>query len=387
MEIYLDNCATTSCYDEVIDEMVEVLKNSNYNPSAAYRGGIQSEKILEKSRKIIASVINTNVNEVYFTSGGSESNNFAIKGIAFANQNRGKKIISSDLEHDSVLETCKILGNDFVIENIPYNSDGIINLEKFSNMITKDTILVSLMHVNNELGIVNPIDRIGEIIKNKNKLTFFHVDAVQSFLKFKIDLKERHKNVDTLSASAHKVHGPKGVGLMYIRENTKILPLISGGGQERGYRSGTENVAGIAGFAKAVDLQKDAYLDEYAEIGRKKEYIKEKIENSIKDVVVNSAVKGANHILNISFLGVGSEILLHSLEMDNILVSTASACSSKKRKSRVLSNLGLSDERLDTSIRFSFSNKTSYEELDYTVEKLIKNIKMIRKTTRYKIRG
>lgn len=387
MKVYLDNSATTSCYDEVIDEIVNVLKNFNYNPSAAYREGILSEKILDRSRNIISEVINANEDEIFFTSGGSESNNSSIKGIAQANKNRGKKIITSSIEHDSVIETLKSISDDFKVDIIQLDKDGNIDLEKFSNMIDEDTILVSLMHVNNELGIINPIEKIGKIIKEKNELTFFHVDAVQSFLKLKIDLINEHRYVDLLSASAHKVHGPKGVGFIYIRKNTNISPLINGGGQERGFRSGTENVSGIAGFAKAVELQKENYLENYAEVGVIRNYFKENLEKNIDDIIVNSKEEGANHILNVSFLGVGSEILLHSLETDGILVSIGSACSARKKKSRVLTNLGFSKERIESAIRFSLSNEIDYTQIDYTVDKLVKYVKEIRKTSKYRVRG
>lgn len=384
--IYLDNAATTIVYDEVVEKMVDVYKNYNFNPSSGYRQGLESEKIIKNSRNIISEIINSNPDEIIFNSGGSEGNNL-IKSIAYSNKNKGRKIITSNIEHDSVYETINHLKDDFEIEYVDFNKYGEINLEKIEKMITKDTILVSLMHINNEVGTINPIEKIGEIIKRNNFMTYFHVDCVQSFMKLDLDMKGKYKDIDIITASAHKIHGPKGVGFTYIKKNTKISPLIHGGGQEYNLRSGTENVAGIAGFGKACEIQKDDYVEKYIKLANKKTYLEEKITKKIPDVKINSHHKGASHILNVSFLGVKGEILLHSLEMDDILVSTGSACSSKKRESRVLKNLELPKEYRESAIRFSLSDDIEYDDLDFVVEKLKEKIEQIRQISNYKIRG
>lgn len=383
-KIYLDNSATTKPFSEVIEYMSMVAYENFYNPSSAYVDGINSEKELSKARDIIAESINANTNEIIFTSGGSESNNQGIIGTAVANKNRGNQIISSSIEHSSVFNTVKSLAKDYNIEFVKQNEYGEIDIDHLKEMVSKDTILVSLMLVNNEIGTINSIEEISEIIKTLNPLCHIHVDCVQGYLKQKIDVRDNFRNVDMLSASAHKLKGPRGIGFLYIKEKSKVSPFIYGGGQENGFRSGTENLPAIAGFAKAVEMQND-YLEKYKDIGKKKQYLKDKIVENIKDIRINSPETSANHILNVSFFGVRGQILLHALEENGILVSTGSACSAKKPGSRILNELGLCEKISDSAIRFSLNNEITKEEIDYTVEKLIDNTNKIRKVSKYKI--
>lgn len=383
--IYLDNSATTNVYDTVIDEIARVYRQANYNPSAAYDVASEAEKILENARKTIASSINAQNDEVYFTSGGSEGNNAAILGVSRACKNRGNHIITTSVEHDSVYNAIKYLESEegYKVTYISPDSHGEVSAKEVEDSVDKDTILVSVMHVNNETGSVNDIEKINKAVKQKNHLTIMHSDSVQSYMKLPIDVEQ--SGVDIITASAHKVHGPKGIGFMYIRKNTKIQPLIYGGGQERGFRSGTENVALASGFAKAVSqIQGNK---EYADSIRKsRDYLKILIEKNIRDININTPETSAPHILSVSFAGVRSEVLLHYLETDKIYVSTGSACSARKKGSRVLKNIGLPEIYADGTVRFSLDENSSKSDMDIVCEKLIKYIDIIRKATRYKLK-
>lgn len=382
--IYLDNSATTFLYDEVLKKMNYIYEMCNFNPSSAYDVASKVEMEMKNARKIIAKSINANDDEIIFTSGGSESNNIAIQGIARANSNKGKHIISSYIEHSSVYKTLEYLRDyeGFEVSLLHPDKDGVISIEDIENNIRKDTILVTLMNVNNEIGSINDIEKIGQIIKQKNNLTYFHVDCVQSYMKIPIDVSKL--KVDLISASGHKVHAAKGTGFLYIRKNTKIVPLIFGGGQEFNLRAGTENVAGICGFAKAVELQ-EKELENIDKIKSVRDYIKEKIKLNIKDVSVNTPENSAPHILSVSFAGIKSEILLHYLEMDKIYVSVGSACSSKKKGSRVLENIKLDNKYKDGTVRISLCSDSTIQDMDILFEKLEKYIKEIRKVTKYKV--
>ena len=383
MQIYLDNSSTTIPNSAVIDEVTSNLRECFGNPSSIHKIGIEAEKIIKKSRSTLADALgDAKPKEIVFTSCGTESNNMAIRGALSANKRAGKHIISSFSEHDSVYKTLEDLQQreDYKVTFLKPNKDGIITADQVKNALKEDTIFVSLMHVNNEIGAINPINEIGQVIKSYKQSIVYHVDAVQSFLKLKINL----ENIDLLSISGHKVHAPKGIGALYIREKTKIHPLLTGGGQEMQFRSGTENTAYIAGLSKAIDIQKGSLSEDLNRIKKLREKFILNLNSEIRDIVVNSSESSLPYICNISFLGVKGEILLHTLEQNAIFVSTGSACSSKKKGSRVLESLDLSLGIKDSAIRFSFSKNTTDDELQFTVEVLKKEITKLRKLLNYK---
>ena len=379
--IYLDNSATTFIFDDVLQKMNSIYKDMNFNPSSAYNVASLAENEIKQARQIISRSINSFENEIYFTSGGSEGNNTAILGIARANKNKGKHIITSTVEHDCVYNTIKYLQDNegFDVTFIKPDKYGVINIDSVIESMRDDTILVSLMQVNNELGSINDIQEISKAVKLKNKMTYIHTDAVQSYMKLNIDVKLL--NVDLLTASAHKIHAAKGSGFLYIKKNTKITPLIFGGGQENGFRGGTENVAGISALSKAVLLHNNLDTND---IKLTRDYLKSSIEKNISDISINTPDFSAPHIISVSFAGIKSEILLHYLEMDNIYVSTGSACSSKKKVSRILENINIANKYKDGTIRFSLSYENTKEQMDIVVEKLKKYVDEIRKITKYR---
>ena len=379
--IYLDNSATTFIFDDVLQKMNSIYKDMNFNPSSAYNVASLAENEIKQARQIISKSINSFENEIYFTSGGSEGNNTAILGIARANKNKGKHIITSTVEHDCVYNTIKHLQDNegFDVTFIKPDKYGVINIDSVIESMRDDTILVSLMQLNNELGSIKDIQEISKAVKLKNKMTYIHTDAVQSYMKLNIDVKLL--NVDLLTASAHKIHAAKGSGFLYIKKNTKITPLIFGGGQENGFRGGTENVAGISALSKAVLLHNNLDTND---IKLTRDYLKSSIEKNISDISINTPDFSAPHIINVSFAGIKSEILLHYLEMDNIYVSTGSACSSKKKVSRILENINIANKYKDGTIRFSLSYENTKEQMDIVVEKLKKYVDEIRKITKYR---
>ncbi|MBF1051059.1 MAG: cysteine desulfurase [Peptostreptococcaceae bacterium] len=379
--IYLDNSATTFIFDDVLQKMNSVYKDMNFNPSSAYNVASLAENEIKQARQIISKSINSFENEIYFTSGGSEGNNTAILGIARANKNKGKHIITSTVEHDCVYNTIKYLQDNegFDVTFIKPDKYGVINIDSVIESVRDDTILVSLMQVNNELGSINDIQEISKAVKSKNKMTYIHTDAVQSYMKLDIDVKSL--NVDLLTASAHKIHAAKGSGFLYVKKNTKITPLIFGGGQENGFRGGTENVAGISALSKAVLIHNNLDTND---IKLTRDYLKSSIEKNISDISINTPDFSAPHIISVSFAGIKSEILLHYLEMDNIYVSTGSACSSKKKVSRILENINIDNKYKDGTIRFSLSYENTKEQMDIVVEKLKKYVDEIRKITKYR---
>jgi len=383
MNVYLDNSSTTRPRDEVIEEMCYILREQYGNPSSLHRMGLEVEKKIENSRKIISDFLRCNKDEIFFTAGGTESNNIAIQGIINKNIKRGDHIITTKYEHPSVLNIIKHYeSKGLKVTYLDLDEYGMINLEQLENSITEKTILVAIMMVNNEIGTILPIDYISKIVKNKNKNIKIHVDGIQAF--GKLDINVRKFNIDTFSFSSHKVHGPKGVGGLYVKKDIILEPIIFGGNQERGIRSGTENVPGIIGFGKAVEILRDKYVDEVAHIRKVKDYFANKVIENINNIKMNSLLddRCAPHILNISFKGVRGEVLLHYLEDNGIYVSTASACSSHgKGKSHVLKAIGLKDEEIEGAIRFSFSHYNTIEEMDYAVSKLIQSVKDIRKIT------
>lgn len=383
MEVYLDNSATTRPRDEVINAMTYMFKNAYGNPSSLHRKGLEAEKEIEKSRNIISRFLGVDSKEIYFTSGGTESNNIAIQGLIKKYSKRGNHIITTKIEHSSVLNIFKYYENKgFKVTYLDVDEKGIVDLEQLENSINDETILVSVMMVNNEIGTIQPIKKIKDIIKKKNNNIKFHVDGVQAF--GKIDVSLRSLEIDTFSFSGHKIHGPKGIGGLYVRNGIILEPIIFGGNQEKGLRSGTENVPGIVGLGKAVEIIKNNFQSEKRHLEELKNYFINKVTEKIDNIKINSYTddRCAPHIVNISFVGVKGEVLLHYLEEDGIFVSTGSACSShKKGRSHVLQSIGLKEKEIEGAIRFSFAFYNTKEEIEYVIDKLERSVKDIRKIT------
>lgn len=371
MDAYLDNSATTKVYDSVKDVMVKVMLEDYGNPSSMHMKGLEAENYVKDAIKTIAKSLKATEKEIIFTSGGTESNNMALIGGAMANKRRGNHIITTKIEHASVSNTVKYLEEEgFRISYLPVDNNGIVDLEVLKKELCEDTILVSVMYVNNEIGAVEPIEEIGKIVKDYNKDIVFHVDAIQAYGKYNIVPKKA--NIDLLSVSSHKIHGPKGVGFIYIKEKTKIKPIILGGGQQKGMRSGTDNVPGIAGMAQAV---KEIYTDFDKKIDKMYELREAFIDGveKIEGAVVNGKKDRTNapHIVSVSFSGIRSEVLLHALEDKQIYVSAGSACSSNKPAiSETLKSIGVDNALLDSTVRFSFSTMTTINEIEYALEVL-----------------
>ncbi|MDT8717314.1 cysteine desulfurase [Clostridium sp. 19966] len=376
MQVYFDNSATTMPYDEVVEEIIDVMKNNFGNPSSAHKLGLIAEKKLNDSKEILAKTINALKEEIIFTSGGSENNNFLIKGFLTP----GNHAITTSIEHPSVLNTFKALEEQGVkVTYLNVDNNGRISMEELKEAINKDTRLVSVMHVNNEIGSVQDIESIGKVIKESSGRIKFHVDAVQSYGKYKIDVKK--SNIDMLSVSGHKIHGPRGIGFAFLRKGLVPKALIHGGGQEKNLRSGTENVAGAAGLAKAASIMYSNLENNFSKVLKLKEYFIESL-GSVDNILINSSAKPefSPYILSVSFPGVRSEVLLHLLEEGDIYVSTGSACSSKDTKdSHVLKAIGLKDAAVKGTIRFSFSEFNTAEEVDYTIAKLKESMKFLRR--------
>ena len=377
MEIYLDNSATTKPYQEVVDKMVLALTTQYGNPSSIYKKGIEVEREIKEIRRNIARSLGAKETEIYFTSGGTECNNTIIRSVAKLNKKTKNHIISTVIEHPSVLNTLKDLEADgFEVTYLPVGKDGKISLEDLKNAIKKETILVSVMHVNNEIGTIQPIEEIGKYLKSLDEKVYFHVDGVQSYAKIKF--RPSRYNIDFMSVSGHKLHGPKGIGFMYVKENNRIKPLLTGGGQEIGIRSGTENVPGIYGIGEAVRILNQDLEGTIDKIRGLRDLLKEEILANIDNVKINSPEDGVCHFLNVSFRGVRGEVLLHYLEQKEIYVSTGSACSSKKKGSHVLNAIGLTPDEIEGAIRFSLSDLNTKEEIMKTVEVLKESVSDLR---------
>ncbi len=383
MEVYLDNSATTRCLPEVAALMTRIMCEEYGNPSSLHKKGVESEKYVRYAKEVIAKCMKVQEKEILFTSGGTESDNIALIGGAYANCRAGRHIITTRIEHPAVLQTCAYLEEQgFAITYLPVNAKGVISLSDLERAMTPNTILVSIMHTNNEVGAVQPIEQAGELIKRMNPNTLFHVDAVQGFGKYRIYPKRMH--VDLLSASAHKIHGPKGVGFLYINERAKVRPIIFGGGQQKGMRSGTENVPGIAGMARAIE-------EIFSDFDEKIEYLYSLKQHFVKGVSALDGIRlngpvgrdGAPHVVSVSIQGVRSEVMLHALEDRGIYVSAGSACSSNKPStSATLKAIGVEKQYLDATLRFSFSLYTTESEIDYTVKCLGELLPMLRRYTR-----
>ena len=382
-EVYLDNSATTKCFESVADIVAKVMCEDYGNPSSMHIKGVQAENYVKMARNVIAKNLKVNEKEVFFTSGGTESDNLAIIGAAMANHRAGNHIITTSIEHPAVLRTMEYLETQgFQVTYLTVDFAGRISLEELENALTKNTILVSIMHTNNEIGALQPIAEAGNIIKRFNPNIVFHVDAVQGYGKFRIYPKKM--GIDLMSVSGHKIHGPKGVGFLYINEKVKVKPISYGGGQQKGMRSGTDNVPGIAGLAKAVE-EVYKYLEKDVErLYELKEYFVGKL-LQIPDVKINgyTGYDSAPHIVSLSIRGIRSEVMLHALEDRGIYVSAGSACSSHKpAPSATLKAIKVENDMLDSTIRFSFSVFTTKEEIDYTLKVLYDIIPLLRRYTR-----
>ncbi|MBR0271883.1 MAG: cysteine desulfurase [Methanobrevibacter sp.] len=376
--MYLDNSATTKISSEVLEEMLPYLKDEFGNPSTLYSVGRESKKALEQARQRIADSINAKKDEIIFTSGGSESDNLAIKGVAFKLQKKGKHIISSEIEHPAVKETLHFLESlDFKVTYLPVYDNGIIKIEDLKEAITPETILITIMHGNNEIGTLQPIEEIGKIAHENNIL--FHTDAVQTFGKVEVDVEKQ--NIDLLSVSSHKINGPKGVGAIYIKKGVRLVPLIHGGGQERGIRSGTENVAGIVGFGKAAELA-CSQLDEHAE---KLSKIRDEIIEKVLDTIPESYLNGDRdqrlpNVINFRFKAIEGESLILLLDSKGYQTSTGSACSSKTLEaSPVLTALGLDPVDVHGSLRISLAPESDVFDVDEFVEAIAQSVERLRK--------
>ena len=384
MEAYLDNSATTKCFDEVKDIVVKTMTEDYGNPSAMHLKGVEAEKYVKEAAAAIAKTLKVQEKEIFFTSGGTESDNWALVGTALANCRQGKHIITTSFEHAAVsapLDWLKGQGYDLTV--IPVDEKGNLSMEELEAAIRPDTILVSTMYVNNEVGAVVPVEAVAKLVHEKNPKTVYHVDAIQGYGKYMIYPKRA--GIDLLSVSSHKIHGPKGVGFLYVSEKVKIQPLILGGGQQKGMRSGTDNVPGIAGLGIAARMVYEDHEEKIEKLRALKSYLAENL-SAMERVVINGPAPedGAPHIVNASFLGVRSEVLLHTLEEKGIYVSAGSACSSHKRAaSATMTAISADKERRESAIRFSLSEFTTKEELDHTLEEIRTVLPVLRKYARH----
>ena len=385
MEVYLDNSATTRVYDSVRDIVGKVMCEDFGNPSSMHRKGVEAEKYVRDAKETFARLLKVQEKEIYFTSGGTESDNLALIGGARANRRAGKHLITSSIEHPAILNAMKFLEEEegYRVTYLPVDEYGRIRLNALREALCKDTILVSVMFVNNEVGSVQPIAEAASIVKAYNRNILFHVDAVQGFGKYRIYPKKT--GIDMLSISGHKIHGPKGIGVIYINERTKVKPIVFGGEQQKNMRSGTENVPGIAGIGLAA---KEIYTGLDRKVAHMRA-LKRRFIDGIQNID-HTQIHGlcdessAPHIISVGFGGIRSEVLLHTLESKGIYVSSGSACASNHPAvSGVLKSIGAGREYLDATIRFSMSEFTTEEEIDYTLETLYNCVPMLRKYTRH----
>ncbi|HCW54481.1 MAG TPA: cysteine desulfurase NifS [Clostridium sp.] len=379
MEVYFDNSSTTKMSEKAIEAVASGMREIFGNPSSLHNLGLKSEKKLRECREILAKTINASESEIYFNAGGTEGNNLILKGIL----KPGSHYITTPFEHASILNTTKRLEENGVkVTYLKLDENGRVDLEHLKESITKDTVLVSVMHVNNEIGVIQDIEKIGHIIKENSNRAKFHVDGVQSYTKIPIDVQKM--NIDFLTVSGHKFHGPKGCGFVYVRKNNNLVPLIEGGSQEFGLRAGTQNIGCIMGLTKAAEISCANMEENFEKVQEIKARFIEELQ-SINNVRINSPLSDEflPYILSVSFRGVRGEVLLHFLEESGIYVSTGSACSSKERVriggSYVLKALGLNNDEIGGGIRFSFSDDNTLEEVDYTIDVLNKGLKFLRR--------
>jgi cysteine desulfurase len=382
-EIYLDNSATTACFPEVAEKMSQIMTQDYGNPSSMHHKGLVAENYLREAREKIAKTLKADEKEILFTSGGTESDNLALIGTARTYARKGRHLITSAIEHPAILETMKYLeGQGYTVTYLPVDSAGHISLDSLREAMTPDTVLVSLMHTNNEIGSLTPVEEAGKLIKSIDPEVIFHVDAVQGYGKSQII--PHRENIDLLSVSAHKIHGPKGVGFLYHNAKTRLEPMIFGGGQQKGLRSGTENTAGIYGMAMAAEkMYADLEGDRARLYGLKARLIDGL--TSLPGVSINglTGTDSAPHIVSASVSGVRSEVLLHALEDKGVYISAGSACSSNRPHiSETLKAIGVARELLDSTLRFSMSVMTTEEDIDAAVEAFRETVPVLRKYSR-----
>lgn len=407
-EIYLDNSATTKVFPAVADLMTRVMLETYGNPSSMHHKGVEAEKLLRNAKEIFSSILKCDMKNIYFTSGGTESDNIAIIGAATAAKRKGMHLITTQIEHPAVINTMKHLESEgYTVTYLPVDSYGLVKLDKLEAAITPETTLVSIMHVNNEIGSIQNIAEIGALIKKCNPETLFHVDAVQGFGKAQIIPKKM--NIDLMSVSSHKIHGPKGMGMLYVGDKVRLNPIVFGGGQQNGLRSGTENMPGIAGMAKAADTVCSKLKDDADKLYALKERLikgalklegvqvngvelSDELKSALAAGNINETAseelkaaiaKTAPHIVSLSFPGIRAEVMLHTLENDGIYVSAGSACSTHKPEpSATLKAIGLDKSLLDCTLRFSMSVFTTEDEIDKTISVLTDKLPMLQKYTR-----
>lgn len=380
MEAYFDNSATTRVLDCVKDIVIKTMTEDYANPSARHHKGMEAEQYIRQARKEIAATLKALEKEILFTSGGSESNNLALIGGALANQRAGRHVISTSIEHPSVYRPLEVLEElGFEVTFLPVDQNGHISLDMLKKAVRQDTVLVSVMYVNNEIGAVEPVEEISRAVKEKNPRTLFHADAIQAYGKYRICPKKQ--GIDLLSVSGHKIHGPKGVGFLYIRDGVKVKPMIYGGGQQNSMRSGTENVPGVAGLGVAAREMYTNHEEKVNHLIELKDRMIHQLEG-LEGVVINSrrGKEGAPQIVSASFEGVRSEVLLHALEEKGIYVSSGSACSAHHPGvSGTLKGVGISEKLLDSTLRFSFGIFNTREEVDYCIQVLKELLPFLRR--------
>lgn len=383
-EVYLDNSATTCAYECVGDLVRKVMCEDYGNPSSMHRKGVEAEKYIKEARETLAKIWKVQEKEIFFTSGGTESDNLALIGAARANRRAGNHLITSAIEHPAIINTMRYLEEEgFRVTFLPVDRYGRVKLDALKEALCPETIFVSIMYVNNEVGSVQPIQEAASIVKAYNKNILFHVDAVQGFGKYHIYPKRL--KVDMCSISGHKIHGPKGTGALFIDSNVKIRPIIFGGEQQKNIRSGTENVPGIAGLSLAAKTIYENLDEKVAYMRKLKEHFIEGV-SKIDHTTIHGLYDetSAPHIISVGFAGIRSEVLLHALEDKGICVSSGSACASNHPQvSGVLKGIGASQEFLDATLRFSMSEFTTLEEIDYTLDALCELVPMLRKYTRH----
>ncbi|NCB48619.1 MAG: cysteine desulfurase [Clostridia bacterium] len=383
--IYLDNASTTNVSSEVLNEMLSVFSQNFGNSNSLHSFGRDAQALVDTARDRIAKAINAERGEIYFTSGGTESNNWAILGLALANKNKGNRVITSQIEHASVLESCKKLETlGFEVVYLPVDSTGLVSIVDLIDKLDQNTILVSIMSVNNEVGTIQNIKTIAKIVHEKDII--FHTDAVQAVGNFAIDVKDLE--VDVMSVSGHKIHAPKGIGALYVKKGIKIDNLIVGGEQERGKRGGTLNVPSIVGFGKAFEILTKNYVYDCKKVKTLRDYFFNRVMNEIDDVELNGHQnQKLAGLVNLSFAGVDGEALLFLLDLEGIAVSTGSACSSGSQEpSHVLMAMKVQAQVAKGAIRFSFSKSNTKEEVDYVVEKLKASVAKLREFSTVRVK-
>lgn len=379
MEVrYFDNAATTAVREEVLKEMIPYFTINYGNPSAIYQVGREAKRGMDKARQRVADAINCNMHEIYFTSCGSESDNLAIKGVAYANKEKGNHIITTKIEHHAVLNSCQTLERQgFKVTYLNVEENGTVNIQELLNSITENTILISIMFANNEIGTIEPIEKIGKIARDKNIL--FHTDAVQAIGNVRIDVQKL--NVDLLSMSGHKFYGPKGIGVLYVKDGVNFEKIQDGGHQEKNKRAGTENVAEIVGLGKAIELIYDEFDQYNKKLRDLRDYYFSEVEKKIPDIKINGDRE--NRLpgnANVSFKGVNAQKLLFSLDELGICASAGSACSTgDSEPSHVLTSIGLSKELSSSTLRTSFGYSNTKEDIDFLVESLQNLVAELRK--------